>query len=73
MPREVAEYQPWQHRRLSIKPGISCTWQVNGRNHVHFERWMQMDLEYIDNWSLWGDIKLMAKTIPAVLKAEGAS
>ena len=73
LPREVAEYQPWQHRRLSVKPGISCTWQVNGRNHIHFDRWMQMDLEYIDNWSLWGDVKLIAKTIPAVLKAEGAS
>ena len=73
LPKEVAEYQSWQHRRLSVKPGITCTWQVNGRNRIDFEDWMKLDLEYIDNWSLWNDAKIIARTVPAVLKGDGAS
>lgn len=68
---EVAKYSHWQRRRLSMKPGITCIWQVNGRNSVHFEEWMRMDLEYIDKWSLLLDLKLLLKTIPAVIFGTG--
>ncbi len=73
LPKEVAEYEPWQHRKLSVKPGVTCTWQVSGRNNIDFDDWMRLDLDYIDNWSLWEDTKILAKTIPAVLKGSGAS
>jgi exopolysaccharide biosynthesis polyprenyl glycosylphosphotransferase len=73
IPSEVLHYEPWQRRRLSVKPGITCLWQVSGRNRIGFKRWMTMDLEYIDNWSLWLDLKLLWRTIPAVMKREGAS
>ena len=69
---EVEEFEPWQRRRLSMRPGISCSWQVNGRNKINFEEWMKLDLEYIDNWSLWLDFKIMMKTIPVVLFGIGA-
>jgi len=69
---EVKQYDPWQRRRLSIKPGITCLWQINGRNNINFEKWMELDLEYIDNWSLWLDTKILAKTLPAVLSRKGA-
>jgi lipopolysaccharide/colanic/teichoic acid biosynthesis glycosyltransferase len=59
-------------RRFSIRPGITCLWQVNGRSSVPFERWMQMDMQYIDNWSLWLDFKILIKTIPSVMKGYGA-
>jgi exopolysaccharide biosynthesis polyprenyl glycosylphosphotransferase len=72
LPSEVREYARWQRRRLSVKPGITCTWQVSGRNEIEFERWMRLDLHYIDNWSLWHDLKLVVKTIPAVLSGRGA-
>lgn len=71
LPKEVAEYDPWQHRKLSVKPGVTCLWQVNGRNDIDFEEWMRLDLEYIDNWSLWLDAKILARTIPAVIKGSG--
>jgi len=71
IPSEVEEYDPWQRRRLSMKPGITCIWQVSGRNKIDFAEWMKMDLEYIDKWSLWLDFKLLLKTIPAVLMATG--
>ncbi len=60
-------------RRFSVRPGITCLWQVNGRSSVSFEEWMELDLHYIDHWSLWLDVKLLAKTIPAVLKGAGAA
>jgi exopolysaccharide biosynthesis polyprenyl glycosylphosphotransferase len=69
---EVRQYEPWQRRRLSMKPGLTCLWQVNGRNELTFEEWMRLDLEYIDNWSLWLDVKIAFKTIPAVLFGRGA-
>ena len=72
IPSEVRQYQRWQRRRLSVKPGITCTWQVSGRNEVDFARWMELDLHYIDNWSLWEDVKILARTIPAVLSGRGA-
>ncbi len=68
---EVAKYSHWQRRRLSMKPGITCIWQVNGRNEVCFDEWMRMDLEYIDKWSLLLDFKLLLQTIPAVLLGTG--
>lgn len=71
MPTEVEQYDWWQRRRLSVRPGITCIWQVFGRNRVPFERWMEMDLQYIDNWSLSLDVKLLARTVGVVLKGTG--
>jgi exopolysaccharide biosynthesis polyprenyl glycosylphosphotransferase len=73
IPEEVEQYQRWQRRRLSMRPGITCIWQVSGRNRVDFRRWMEMDLEYIDRWSLGLDFRILLKTIPAVLFSRGAS
>ncbi len=73
VPSEVSQYERWQRRRLSVKPGITCLWQCNGRNKVDFDQWMKLDLEYIDNWSLALDFKILLKTIPVVLIGEGAS
>lgn len=72
LPIEVEMYQLWQRRRLSLKPGLTCIWQVSGRNKIKFERWMEMDLEYIDNWSLWLDSKILFKTFFVVLFGYGA-
>ena len=73
IPAEVVQYEPWQRRRLSMRPGITCIWQVKGRNTItDFDEWMKLDLEYIDEWSLWLDMKLLFLTIPAVLFAKGA-
>ena len=65
--------QDWHRRRFSVQPGITCLWQINGRSEVSFEDWMKMDMKYIDRWSLWLDIIILAKTIPAVLKGSGAA
>ncbi len=73
LPKEVEHYKRWQRRRLSMKPGITCTWQVSGRNDIDFETWMKLDLEYIDNWSLFLDVKLLFRTVPVVLLGTGAS
>jgi exopolysaccharide biosynthesis polyprenyl glycosylphosphotransferase len=73
LPQEVEKFEPWQHRKLSVKPGLSCLWQVNGRNNLEFEHWIKLDLQYIDEWSLALDAKILAQTIPAVLKGKGAS
>jgi len=73
IPEEVAQYQRWQRRRLSMKPGLTCLWQISGRNDLDFDRWMQLDLEYIDSWSPMLDVKILLKTIPAVLSGRGAS
>ncbi|MEK6733192.1 MAG: sugar transferase [Candidatus Omnitrophota bacterium] len=72
IPVEVEKYEIWQRRRLSMKPGLTCLWQANGRNNVDFEKWMRLDLEYIDNWSIGLDFKVILKTIPAVLFSIGA-
>lgn len=72
IPSEVEKYEVWQRRRMSMKPGLTCLWQVNGRNNVDFDKWMAMDLEYIDNWSLGLDFKLLLKTIPVALLSIGA-
>jgi len=72
LPQEVARYERWQRRRLSMKPGITCLWQVSGRNEVSFQDWMKLDLTYIDNWSLLLDLKILLKTVPVVLLGRGA-
>jgi exopolysaccharide biosynthesis polyprenyl glycosylphosphotransferase len=76
-PLPVRDYegfnQDWQRRRFSVKPGITCLWQVNGRSDVPFDRWMLLDLQYLDEWSLWLDVKILAKTIPAVMRGSGAA
>jgi exopolysaccharide biosynthesis polyprenyl glycosylphosphotransferase len=71
IPAEVEKYDMWQRRRLSVRPGLTCVWQVSGRNNIGFEQWMKLDLEYIDNWSLLQDFKIILKTIPAVLRGTG--
>ena len=73
IPEEVAQYERWQRRRLSMKPGLTCLWQINGRNDVNFRSWMELDLEYIDSWSLSLDMKILLKTIPVVFLGRGAS
>jgi exopolysaccharide biosynthesis polyprenyl glycosylphosphotransferase len=72
VPDEVEKYKTWQRRRFSMKPGITCLWQVNGRNNIAFEDWMKLDLEYLDSWSLWLDAKILLKTVPVVLFGIGA-
>lgn len=71
IPSEVDRYTWWQRRRVSVKPGLTCLWQVWGRNRVSFKRWVEMDLYYIDNWSLWMDLKLIAHTVRVVLQGTG--
>jgi exopolysaccharide biosynthesis polyprenyl glycosylphosphotransferase len=76
-PLPVRDYngfdQDWHRRRFTIRPGMTCLWQVNGRSDVNFEKWMQMDMQYIDRWSVWLDITILAKTIPAIIRGAGAS
>jgi len=69
--KEVKQYEKYQLRRLSMKPGITCIWQVEGRNTVTFTEWMRMDLEYIDRWSIWSDIKIIFQTALVVFRASG--
>jgi exopolysaccharide biosynthesis polyprenyl glycosylphosphotransferase len=64
--------QDWQRRRFSVKPGITCLWQIKGRNSIPFEKWMELDVEYIDKWSLWLDFKILVQTLPAVVRGTGA-
>jgi len=73
VPGEVAQYEAWQRRRLSVRPGITCVWQVSGRNQIGFEEWMYLDMQYIDNWSITQDFQLIFKTVPVVLFGKGAS
>ena len=63
--------EDWHRRRFSVRPGITCLWQVGGRNAIPFERWMELDMQYIDQWSLLLDFKILLRTIPAVLKGSG--
>jgi exopolysaccharide biosynthesis polyprenyl glycosylphosphotransferase len=73
IPSEVAKYATWQRRRLSVRPGLTCIWQVSGRNQISFEEWMYLDMRYIDHWSLGTDLGLILKTVPVVLTGSGAS
>jgi lipopolysaccharide/colanic/teichoic acid biosynthesis glycosyltransferase len=72
LPSEVAHYDELAMRRLTVKPGITCLWQISGRSNVSFDEWMKLDNRYIDTWSPWGDLQILLKTIPAVLCGEGA-
>lgn len=76
-PLPVRDYEgfseDWQRRRFSVKPGITCLWQVSGRSGISFDQWMLLDVQYMDQWSLWLDLKILAKTVPAVLKGQGAA
>ena len=76
-PLPIRDYEgfseDWQRRRFSIRPGITCLWQIGGRSSISFERWMELDLQYIDKWSLWLDLEILVKTIPAVLRGSGAA
>ena len=70
---EATRFEFWQRRKLSVKPGITCLWQVNGRSEIHsFDQWARLDLEYIESASLWLDCKILLKTIPVVLRGRGA-
>ncbi len=69
---EVEQYEPWQLRRLDVKPGITCLWQISGRSTLTFREWMRLDLEYIKHRSFWLDMRILLRTIPAVLSREGA-
>jgi exopolysaccharide biosynthesis polyprenyl glycosylphosphotransferase len=64
--------EDWQRCRFSVKPGVTCLWQVNGRNSIPFHKWMELDMEYIQNWSLWLDVRILFRTIPVVLRGSGA-
>ncbi len=79
-PLQVRDYElfteageDWQRCRFSVRPGITCLWQVNGRSSLPFHKWMELDLQYVRNWSLWLDLQILAKTIPAVLRGSGAA
>ncbi|MBX5466997.1 MAG: sugar transferase [Firmicutes bacterium] len=72
LPSEVEQYGEEYRRRLSVRPGMTCLWQISGRNQVDFHEWMRLDMEYIDSWSLALDLRILAKTIPAVLQQRGA-
>lgn len=70
---EFKEFDLWHRRKLSMKPGLTCLWQVSGRNKINdFDEWAKLDLQYIDHWSIWLDLKILLKTIPAVLSGNGA-
>lgn len=73
VPDEVARYEAWQRRRLSVRPGLTCIWQVSGRNQISFEDWMYLDMQYIDHWSLAQDFNLIFRTVPVVITGRGAS
>jgi exopolysaccharide biosynthesis polyprenyl glycosylphosphotransferase len=72
LPDEVEQYKRWQRRRLRMRPGLTCLWAVNGRDAVDFETWMKLDMQYIDQWSLALDWKIMLRTIPHVVSGRGA-
>jgi exopolysaccharide biosynthesis polyprenyl glycosylphosphotransferase len=71
IPSEVKQYQRWQNRRLSMKPGITCIWQVSGRNNIPFDQWMKLDMQYIDTWSLKLDMIILLKTVKVVVTGDG--
>ena len=71
--QEVNLYNSKHRKRLAVRSDITCIWQISGRNEVDFEEWMEMDAEYVDRWSLWLDMEILAKTVPVVLLRKGAS
>jgi lipopolysaccharide/colanic/teichoic acid biosynthesis glycosyltransferase len=72
VPKEVAKYKPWQRRRLAVKPGLTCLWQVSGRSDIGFEDWVRLDIWYIRNQTLWNDVKLLVRTPLTVITCKGA-
>lgn len=72
LPVEVARYQPWHRRRLDVKPGITCLWQIAGRSQIGFDEWMRLDMEYLRTRSLRTDLAIFLKTLPAVMARRGA-
>lgn len=73
IPREVEQYTAYQKQRLFVKPGLTCIWQVSGRNNIEFDQWVELDIQYIKTRNLWLDMKLILLTIPALLGDENAS
>jgi lipopolysaccharide/colanic/teichoic acid biosynthesis glycosyltransferase len=72
LPAEVANYESWQRQKLAVLPGITCLWQISGRNHIGFTEWMRLDIEYIRRQSFGVDLKILLRTLPAVLLRKGA-
>jgi lipopolysaccharide/colanic/teichoic acid biosynthesis glycosyltransferase len=72
LPCEIEHYDNAARRRLLVPQGVTCLWQINGRSNVSFEHWMELDNQYIDQWSPLGDLVIIAKTVPAVLRKDGA-
>jgi lipopolysaccharide/colanic/teichoic acid biosynthesis glycosyltransferase len=72
VPEEVEQYKRWQRRRLRMRPGLTCLWTLAGRDRLDFDTWMKLDMQYIDNWSLALDWKIILRTIPRVLTGRGA-
>jgi len=72
IPEEVESYEPWQRSRLSVRPGLTCLWQVSGRSRLGFEAWMRLDVRYIEALSLGTDLRILLRTVPAVLSRRGA-
>ena len=71
-PEEVERYEPWMLRRLSVRPGLTCLWQIRGRSDLSFDEWMRLDIEYVDRLSFRLDLEILVLTIPAVVSARGA-
>ena len=72
-PHELVKYKSWHRRKLSTKPGMTCLWQVNGRNEIRsFDEWVQLDLDYIDNWTIWKDFDILLRTTLIVFKGSGS-
>jgi exopolysaccharide biosynthesis polyprenyl glycosylphosphotransferase len=72
--RDVGKFdEPWLMRRFSMRPGLTCLWQISGRSNVDFDKWIGLDLEYIDRWSLWLDLAILVRTLPAVIGGRGAN
>lgn len=73
LPKEVMQFEDWMHRRHDVRPGLTCYWQVSGRNNIDFEDWMKLDVKYVEERSFWGDIKLIFKTVFVLFGDENAS
>ena len=73
LPKEVEQFEPWMHKRHEVKPGLTCYWQVSGRNNIDFEDWMKLDIKYVEERSFWGDIKLIFKTVFVLFGDKNAS